>query len=95
MFARGLHAVLKSSPMSEHDRAQRILASLGPGETGRPWQLRIPLSVFYCTPIRHQIERDLLETRESWPEWSAARSAVDATGAPIRIVPIATVGSVG
>jgi hypothetical protein len=49
--------------------------------------LRVPLAVFFCEPVRREIERQL-QTRGVHPQWELAQKSVDAAGSPIRLVAV-------
>jgi hypothetical protein len=65
--------------------APQILSSLAPGAD----QLRIPLAVFFCEAVRRELESEL-ESRGHYPQWDAARPALDGAGRLARIVPLVT-----
>ena len=50
-------------------------------------ELSMPLSIFFCPPVRREIERHLT-ARDSHPQWEMARRTVDKSGAPVRVVPV-------
>ena len=56
-------------------------------------ELQMPLSIFFCVPVRREIERHL-EARDSRPQWELARRTVDHAGAPVRVVPVLRVEDV-
>jgi len=65
--------------------ASRILTGLSDGS-----QMRIPLSVFYSTALRRELEleRELADGGRS-PRWHEARPSLDDAGRLERVVPVA------
>jgi hypothetical protein len=63
----------------------RILAGLAEGS-----QLRVPLSVFYFTSLRRDLETELAE-RGQTPMWDEATASFDDAGHPLRVVPLVAI----
>jgi len=54
-------------------------------------QLRIPLSAFFCEKVRTEVEHQL-DPYQLYPCWEQIEKSVDASGKPIRLVRVESLG---